>query len=92
METILSAKLVAEPVEKDREPAPEKLEVVTEKIVTETRTYEREFLEKQKAQITQDKIDYAAARDLELEQIESLLKQFGTLTAIKTEEVISGKP
>jgi hypothetical protein len=79
METILSAKLVAEPVEKDREAAPEKLEVTTEKIITETRTYGREFLEKQKAQITQDKVDYAAARDLELENIESLLKQFDTL-------------
>jgi hypothetical protein len=79
MEKILSAKLVAEPVEKGREPSPEKLEVVTEKIVTETRTYEREFLEKQKAQITQDKIDYAIARDLELEQIEALIKQFDTL-------------
>ena len=66
------------------------MEITTEKVVQETRTYEKEFLLRQKAQIEQDKIDYAIARDLELEQIDALLSQFETLKGT-TIEIIKEK-
>ena len=59
--------------------APEIIEVVTENIATETRTYDRSFLLSQREAILAQKQEQMDARDLELEQIEGLLKQFETL-------------
>jgi acetaldehyde dehydrogenase (acetylating) len=75
MVTILSAKMVG----KEKEEESDQMEITVEKVVTETRSYSREFLLKQKAQIEQDKIDYVIARDKELEDIETLLKEFAKL-------------
>jgi hypothetical protein len=72
-EKILSSRLVASD---NKEIVEDNLEVTTEKVITETRTYEKAFLERQWEQITQDKIDYAIARDKELTEIEGLLKLF----------------
>ena len=77
MDTILSAKLVSK--EKDES----SMEITVEKVVTETRTYDRNFLLSQKAQIEKDKIDYTIARDKELEEIDGLLKHFDSLTLEK---------
>ena len=82
MEKILSAKLVAveEPLEKAADYiAPELMEVVTEKIATETRTYDRSFLLSQREAILAQKQEQMDARDLELAQIDALLAQFETL-------------
>lgn len=72
METIVSARVVAEG--KD---TPETIEVTTEKVITETRTYSRRFLLDQRAEIVKSMESYIADREAELAKVDELLKRFG---------------